>query len=194
MGQAALRTRLTEQDYLAFERTADERHEYADGEIFAMSGGTWEHNLIASNINGELRAALLDRPCSANGSDVRIHIPSTKRYTYSDVLVVCGQPLFTDEKRDTLVNPVVIIEVLSDSTESYDRGDKFEQYETIPSLRDYVLVSQKKVRIEHFVRQADGTWQRRVAGAGERVIFESIGCELDVDRAYLKVFAASASS
>lgn len=194
MGQAALHAKLSEEEYLAFERAADERHEYAEGEIFAMSGGTWEHNLIAANILRELSTAVLDRPCSANGSDMRIQIPATKRYTYSDVLVVCGQPVFTDEKRDTLVNPIVIIEVLSDSTESYDRGDKFEQYETLPSLRDYVLVSRKKMRIEHFHRQADGTWQRRVFGAGERVAFESIGCELDVDRAYLKVFGAPASS
>jgi Uma2 family endonuclease len=194
MGQAALHAKLSEAEYLVFERAADERHEYADGEIFAMSGGTWEHNLIAANILRELSTSVLDRPCSANGSDMRIQIPATKRYTYSDVLVVCGQPVFTDEKRDTLVNPIVIVEVLSDSTESYDRGDELEQYETLPSLRDYVLVSQKKMRIEHFHRQADGTWQRRVFGAGERAAFESIGCELDVDRAYLKVFGEPASS
>lgn len=194
MGQAALRIGLSEEEYLAFERAADERHEYADGEIFAMSGGTWEHSLIAANILRELSTAVLDRPCSASGADMRIQIPATKRYTYSDVLVVCGQPVFTDEKHDTLINPVVIVEVLSDSTESYDRGDKFEQYETIPSLRDYVLVSQKKARIEHFVRESGGTWQRRVAGAGERVTFESIGCEIEVDRAYLKVFGARESA
>ena len=193
MGPAAARTKLSEQEYLAFERAAEERHEYADGDIFAMSGGTWEHSLIAGNIHGELRTALLNRPCSTHGSDMRIHIPTTKRYTYSDTLVVCGQPVFTDTSRDTLVNPIVIVEVLSDSTESHDRGDKFEQYETIPSLVDYVLASQKKVRIEHFHRQADGTWQRRVAGPGERIVFESLGCELDVDRAYLKVFSGEAS-
>lgn len=191
MGDAALRTGLTEQEYLAFERAAEERHEYADGEFFAMSGGTFEHSLIASNINRELSTLLLERPCSAHGSDMRIHIPTTKRYLYADALVVCGQPIFTGDKRDNLTNPVVIIEVLSDSTESYDRGDKFEQYELIPSLRDYVLVSQKKVRIEHFHRQEDTLWQRRIAGAGERVELTSIGCDLEVDRAYLKVFAGS---
>ena len=188
MGEAAARTKLSEQEYLAFERAAEDRHEYADGEIFAMSGGTWEHSLIASNINRELSTALLERRCAVHGSDMRIHIPFTGRYTYSDVLVVCGQPVFADEARDTLINPILIVEVLSDSTESYDRGDKFEQYETIPSLRDYVLVSQKKVRIEHFHRQADGIWQRRAAGAGDRVTFEAIGCEVEVDRPYLKVF------
>jgi Uma2 family endonuclease len=202
MGEAAVATKpseqgseqgLSEQKYLAFERAAEERHEYADGKIFAMAGGTWEHSLIASNIGGELRNALIERPCTVHGSDMRIHIPPTRRYTYADVLVVCGQPVFTDEVRDTVVNPIVIVEVLSDSTESYDRGDKFEQYETIPSLRDYVLVSQKEVRIEHFQRQPDGTWQRRVAGAGDRVAFESLGCEVRVDRAYLKVFGGAAA-
>ncbi len=193
MGEAALRTKVSEQEYLAFERAAEERHEYANGEIFAMSGGAWEHSLIASNINGELRSAMLKRRCSAHGSDMRIHIPSTGRYTYADALVVCGQPLFTDEVRDTLVNPIVIVEVLSDSTEKYDRGDKFEQYQTIASFQDYVLVSQKKVRIEHFRKQADGTWVLRASGPGERVVLESIGCELAVDMAYLKVFGEAAS-
>lgn len=188
MGQAAQRSPVSEQDYLAFERAAEERHEYADGEIFAMSGGTWEHSLIAGNITGELRAALLERRCTAHGADMRIHIPSTKRYTYADALVVCGDPVFTDDVRDTLVNPGVIVEVLSDSTEKYDRGDKFEQYQTIASLRDYVLVSQKKARVEHYRKQPDGTWVLRVTGPGDRVVLDSIGCELLVDRIYLKVF------
>ncbi len=188
MGQPALRTGMTAQEYLAFERASAERHEFADGEIFAMSGGTYQHSLVASNITTALQTALTGRPCTALGADIRIHIPSTGRYTYADGVVVCGQPVFADDVRDTLMNPVVIVEVLSDSTESYDRGDKFEQYETIPTLRDYVLASQKKARIEHFQRQADGTWQRRVAVAGERVTFESIGCAIEVDRAYAKVF------
>lgn len=192
MGQPAQRTRISEQDYLAFERAAEERHEYADGEIFAMAGGTWEHSLTASNIVGELRAALLNRPCAVHGADMRIHIPATGRYTYADVLVACGEPVFTDETRDTLENPVVIVEVLFDSTERYDRGDKFEQYQTIPSLQDYVLASQKKPRIEHFHKQPDGSWLLRTAGPGERIVLESAACELDVDRAYVKVFGAAA--
>lgn len=168
MGDSTARTWSTEQEYLAFERTAEERHEHADGEILPMPSGNWAHSLLAGNILSELSTSLLASPCAALGSNLRIHIPKTKRYTYADVLVVSGQPIFADEARDTLTNPVVIVEVLSDSTERYDRGDKFEQVETIASLRDYVLVSQKKVRIEHFHRQDDGTWQRRIAGAGER--------------------------
>ena len=192
MGEPALHTKVSEQEYLAFERAAEERHEYADGEIFAMSGGTWEHSLIASNINGELRSALLERRCAVHGSDMRIHIPSTGRYTYADVLVVCGKPVLTDEVRDTVVNPVVIVEVLSDSTERCDRGDKFEQYQTIDSLRDYVLVSQKKARIEHFCRQANGAWLLQVRGPGDRLVLTSVGCEVAVDMAYLKVFGEAA--
>jgi len=193
MGEAALRTRMTEQEYLAFERAAEGRHEYADGEIFAMSGGTWAHSLLASNVIRELSTSLLERPCTAHGSDMRIHIPSTGRYTYADALVVCGDPVLTDGVSDTVENPVVIVEVLSDSTEKYDRGDKFELYQSIASLRDYVLVSQKKARIEHFRRQPDGTWMLRASGPGERVVLESIESELWVDRVYLKVFAPPAA-
>jgi Uma2 family endonuclease len=188
MGGAAPRTKVSEQEYLAFERAAEERHEYADGEIFARSSGTWEHSLIASNVIGELWSSLIERRCTVHGADMRIHIPSTGRYTYADVLVVCGRPVFTDEARDTLTNPIVIVEVLSDSTEKYDRGDKFEHYQTIASLRDYVLVSQKKARVEHFRKQDDGTWVLRAIGPGDRVVLESIGCELSVDKVYMKVF------
>ena len=187
MGEAALRTKVSEQEYLAFERASEERHEYADGEIFAMSGGTYAHSAIMSNILIELGSALRGRKCKAHGADMRIHIPSTRRYTYADALVVCGEPILTDDVRDALENPVVIVEVLSDSTEKYDRGDKFAHYRSIPSFRDYVLVSQKKVCVEHFRRQADGLWLLRIAGAGERVLLESAGCELVVDDAYLDV-------
>jgi Uma2 family endonuclease len=128
MGHAALRTRLTPQEYLAFERSAEQRHEYADGEIFAMPGGTREHSLIAGNVYGELSTALLERRCEVHGSDMRIKIPATERYVYPDASVVCGRPVFDDDTRDTLVNPVVIVEVLSDSSEAYDRGDKFGHY------------------------------------------------------------------
>jgi Uma2 family endonuclease len=188
MGEAALRTKVSEQEYLAFERASEERHEYVDGEIFAMSGGTVAHSRITANINRELSTALLEGRCTALGPDMRIHIPSTRRYTYADALIACGPLLLLDDVRDTLINPVVIVEVLSDSTEKYDRGDKFEQYQSIPSFRDYVLVSQKKVRIEHFRKQADGTWLLRTAGPGERIMLESGDCDLAVDRAYLKVF------
>jgi Uma2 family endonuclease len=188
MAQAAVRVRLSPEEYLAMERSAEQRHEYADGEVFAMAGGTREHNLTTGNIHGELRLALIDRPCEVYNSDMKVQIAATDRYVYPDVAVACGEPKFEDETRDTLLNPVVIVEVLSDSTEAYDRGDKFAQYQMIPSLRDYVLASQKAVRIEHFRRLPDGTWLLRNLGPGERLVLESVGCEIAVDRAYLKVF------
>lgn len=188
MTQAAASTRLPPAEYLALERSSEIRHEYADGEIFAMTDGTLEHNLIAANIAGELRAALKDRRCFVCPSDMRVKISASTRYTYPDVSVVFGEPAFEDPRRDTLLNPSVLFEVLSDSSESYDRGEKFAQYRTLPSLTDYVLVDQKQALIEHFSRQADGTWVLRVVGAGQRLELPSIGCELADDEVYLKVF------
>jgi Uma2 family endonuclease len=179
---------MSPEEYLAFERASEQRHEYADGEIFAMAGGTREHSLTATNIVGELRAALRGRRCEVHGSDLRIKVPSTGRYVYSDGVVVCGRAVFEDETRDTLLNPLVIVEVLSDSSEAYDRGDKFLQYQSIPSIKDYVLASQKEARIEHFRRLPDGTWLLRILRPGERLVLESTGCEIAVDDAYLRVF------
>jgi len=190
MAQAALRTGVAPEEYLDFERSSEQRHEYADGEIFAMAGGTREHNLVAGNLFAELRLALLERPCEVYSSDMRLKIAATGRYVYPDVAVVCGRPAFEDEKRDTLLNPTIIVEVLSSSTEAYDRGDKFAQYQTLPSFQEYVLASQKEPRIEHFRRLQDGTWLLRILRSGDRLVLESVGCEIAVDRAYLKVFEA----
>jgi Uma2 family endonuclease len=184
---------MTPAEYLAFERASDQKHEYADGEIFAMAGGTREHSLIAQNIAGELRNALLDRPCEVHGSDLRIQIASAQRYFYPDVSVVCGSPRFADDKRDTVENPKLIVEVLSETTERYDRGDKFAFYRTLDSLQDYVLASQTQPLVEHYRRGPDGTWVYRALGPGERLVLESLGCEVAVDRAYLKVFEAPAT-
>lgn len=188
MGQAAVRSGLSPEEYLAFERSSDQRHEYADGEIFAMSGGTVEHSLLSGNVNFELRVALGERGCLVLTSDMRIKIAARNRYVYPDASVVCERPAFEDEKRDTLLNPLVVVEVLSDSSEAYDRGDKFAQYRSIPSVREYVLLSQKEPLIEVFTRQPDGGWLLRSYGPGERAAIASLACELDVDRAYLNVF------
>jgi Uma2 family endonuclease len=191
MGEAAARTGLSREEYLAFERASEIKHEYADGEIFAMTGGTRAHSLVGGNVLGEIRAALSERDCEVHGSDMRIKIPATGRYVYPDASVVCGEALFEDDEEDTLLNPKVIVEVLSKSTEPYDRGDKFENYQSLASLREYVLLSQKKVRVEHYSLQPDSTWILRVLGAGERLALPSIGCEIAVDRIYLKVFKKS---
>jgi Uma2 family endonuclease len=193
MGQAAVRTRLSELEYLAFERSSELRHEYADGEIFAMSGGTLEHSAIAANVIGELRNALLGR-CRVLTSDMRVKIPARKRYVYPDASVVCGAAELEDDRHDTLLNPRVIVEVLSESTEAYDRGDKFAQYRTVPSIQQYVLASQTEPRIEVFTRQADRSWTLRVYGPGEHAGLDAVGCTLDVDRVYADVLEAPGPS
>jgi Uma2 family endonuclease len=188
MGYAALRTGMTEQEYLAYERAAVEKHEYVDGEIFAMSGGTMEHSAVAANIIRELGTALFGRGCRVLTSDMRIKIHEDGRYVYPDGSVVCGRPEFTDETRDTLLNPRIIIEVLSDSSEAYDRGDKFASYRSIPSFDDYLIASQKEPRLELFTRQADGSWSLRIHGPGDRVTLSSAGVTIEVDRVYADVF------
>jgi Uma2 family endonuclease len=190
VGYAAIRTGVSEQEYLAFERSSPERHEYADGEIFAMPSGTLEHSAIGANILGELRNALTGR-CRVLTSDMRIKIPATRRYVYPDGSIVCGRAELDDEHRDTLLNPRVIVEVLSDSSEVYDRGDKFANYRTIASLQEYVLASQKEPQIEVFTRQPDGSWTLRVYRSGERAALASLDCALAVDKAHQDVFQAA---
>ncbi len=189
MGEAALQRRMTPEEYLAYDRASEERHEYVDGEIFAMSGGTREHSLIGQNVTRELGSALLDRPCEVHGSDLRIKTPSAK-YHYADAFVLCGPAVFEDETRDVVLNPKAIVEVLSDSTERYDRGDKFASYRSVATFIDYVLVSQTSVLVEHFHRLPDGTWLYRALGPGEQLALPSLGCEIPVDRLYHKVFPA----
>jgi Uma2 family endonuclease len=186
---------MTPEEYLAFERASDVKHELVDGEIFAMSGGTHEHSLLGTNIAGELRSALVERPCLVHGPDMKIKSAGQKsagkdKYHYPDASVVCGKPIFEDETRDVLLNPKVVVEVLSDSTERYDRGDKFASYRTIGTLEDYVLVSQTDVLVEHYHRGTDGAWIYRALGPGERLVLASVGCEIPVERIYLKVFPA----
>src|SRR5271157_2277403 len=122
MSSAATKRRFTPQDYLALERKSETRSEYYRGEIFAMSGASREHNLIAGNVNSEIRNQILDRPCESYASDMRVCFEATGLYTYPDVVVVCGQPRFQDSQEDTLLNPTVLVEILSPSTEAYDRG------------------------------------------------------------------------
>jgi Uma2 family endonuclease len=179
--------RMTPEEYLSFERASDVKHEYADGEVFAMSGGTVQHSSVAVNITVDLGVQLRGRRCRALNSDMRIKTP-TGRYFYPDGSVVCGPPELEGEAGDVLLNPKVIIEVLSDSTEGYDRGDKFEHYRSLASLEEYVLASQKAPRIEVFTRHDDGSWTFRAHGPGETVRLSSIGCDLAVDSVYLDVF------
>jgi Uma2 family endonuclease len=182
----------TAQEYLAWERQQPTRHEFFQGEVFALGGATREHNLLVVNITAELRSALRKKPCETSASDMRVKVPATGLYTYPDASVVCGKPEFEDDTLDTLLNPLVLVEVLSDSSERYDRGKKFEQYRSIPSLTDYVLVAQDRALVEHFRRGEGGTWVLREVRAGGRVELSGPACALEVDEIYLKVFDRSA--
>jgi Uma2 family endonuclease len=188
---AAAKRSWTSAEYLAAERASPTKHEFFDGEIFAMAGASFEHNKIVGNLVGELRSALRHRPCDVTPSDLRVKVPATGLYTYPDVTVLCGDPLFEDDGRDTLLNPTVLVEVLSESTEGYDRGKKFRNYRSIATFREYVLVAQDGVAVERYTRGDDGVWSLHESGAGERLVLASIGCEIAVDEIYLKVFPAA---
>src|SRR5258708_5788965 len=146
---------LSEAEYLRLERAAETRSEYFAGEVFGMGGGTRSHSLIQTNLLGELRRKLGATDCVAYTSDLRVKVEATGLLTYPDVSVVCGDQRFADDQEDTLLNPLVIFEVLSDSTEAYDRGKKFENYRQIPTCRQYLLVSKKEPRIEHLIGQTN---------------------------------------
>lgn len=181
-------TRLTPEEYLAVERRAEYKSEYIDGEIVAMTGASRRHNLIAFNISREISQQLKGRPCEGYASDMRVRVPSTRLYTYPDVVVVCGEPKFEDDYVDTLLNPTLIVEVLSESTELYDRGKKFGFYRTIESLAEYLLVAQDECRVEQYVRQPDGRWLLSdYRSAEEAVELSSIGCRLALREVYDKV-------
>ena len=155
--------RLTEAEFLELERSVESKNEFFDGETFAMSGGTPLQSQIATNLARELGNKLRGRPCVPYNSDLRLKVEATGLLTYPDLSVVCGPLQFAAGTDDTVVNPTVVVEVLSDSTEAYDRGRKFENYRQMPSLLEYLLVSQKEPRLEQFVRQESGQWLLREA-------------------------------
>lgn len=176
-------------DYLAHEADSNVKHEYLDGEIYAIAGGSPAHAELSVAVSSALRAQLQNAPCRVFSSDLRVRVAATGLATYPDVTVVCG-PLERDkEGRETVLNPKVLVEVLSDGTERYDRGEKFEHYKQIPSFEEYILVSQKEAHVEVWRRQ-DGAWNRREAKSGERLTLESIDSELVVDDLYRGVLDA----
>jgi Uma2 family endonuclease len=149
---------MTESEFLAFERDAETKHEFFDGEVFAMAGGTEPHSHIAANHIREIGNALKGRPCIAYNADLRVKVEATGLITYPDLSVVCGPRQFLDERRDTLLNPILLGEVLSDSTESYDRGKKFAYYRLISSLRHYLIASQHEPRLELYTHAGPDSW------------------------------------
>ncbi len=180
--------RLTPEEYLEIERQADHKSEYFNGEMFVCTGASENHVDIVGNINAIFGAQLRNKKCKAYSSDMRVKVSMTGLYTYPDVVVVCGQRVFEHDHRDTLLNPNVIVEVLSPATEQYDRSTKFEHYRTIDSLADYLLVAQDKIHVEHYVRHSDRTWLfSEYKSAEEKIQIASIGCELSVAGIYEKV-------
>lgn len=180
--------RLSPADYLAIERKAEFRSEYFNGEMFAMAGATRWHNRIVFSVGKRLDSQLEDRDCEVFVTDMRVKITATGLYTYPDVVVVCGEPRFEDAEVDTLLNPKVLCEVLSKSTEDYDRGKKFEHYRTVPSLSEYVLIAQEKPHVEHFVRQPSNQWLlSETSRLEDQIRLPSIECVLALSEIYRKV-------
>ena len=178
---------LTPEAYLEAERAAEFKSEYADGEVFAMAGATFEHNQISANAVREIGIAMKDRPCNVVGPDMKIWLEVASRFVYPDVSGLCGPLDFHDNQRDTYTNPQFIIEVLSDSTEAYDRGDKFFHYQTLPSLREYVLISQRAVAVEVFRKQGDDWIYRLYQSLDDVLKLDSVDCTISLREIYRNV-------
>ncbi len=192
MATRAAQTYLTPEEYITLERKAipdadTVRSEYMNGEIIAMSGASLAHNLITGNVFANLYIRLRDSGCLAFANEMRVSIPSVKSYFYPDVGVVCEEPRFEDDVFDTLLNPKVIVEVLSPSTEAYDRGDKFAHYRQLQSLQEYILVSQDKVRVDHYVRHAAQWILTDFQELEQQLPLTSIQCELPLHEIYERV-------
>ena len=180
--------RITETEYLAFERASETKHEYYRGEVFAMAGASKNHNRIAARTISLLDTQLRKRPCEVFPSDMRLKISATGLYTYPHISIVCGEAKFTEDKPDTLLNPILIVELLSPSPEKDDRLDKFRHYRTLLSLREYVLIAQDSYHIEHYVRQPDSSWVLREADDLTTTLeLPSIQCRLALADVYERV-------
>jgi Uma2 family endonuclease len=181
------KTFLTPEQYLAIEREAPYKSEYFNGEMFAMSGVRKGHDLIAGNVHGALWTNFRSRSCVVHSSDMRVRT-AAKHFCYPDTSAVCGEPQYLDEEVDALLNPNLIVEVLSPSTEAFDRGRKFELYQSIPSFTEYLLLASDRIHGDLFVRQASGLWLLRSFGELEDVLtLESVGCRLKLADLYEKV-------
>ena len=187
VSQPQTKPTYTPAEYLALERAAERKSEFLNGQIYAMSGASMPHNIITHNISRHLGNQFAGRPCQAVSSDLRVKVEASGMYTYPDVVAVCGEQRFEDKEVDTLLNPTVLFEVLSPSTEAYDRGKKFEYYQQIEALQEYLLVAQDRVRIEHYVRQGDN-WVLSVARDPAGTIhLPSIGCTIGMAAIYENV-------
>ena len=181
-------TFYTPEEYLALERSCETKHEYYNGEIFAMSGASKWHVLIVTNLIVALGSQLKESPCTVYSTDLRLQVAPTGLYTYPDVIVLCDEARFSDEQEDTLLNPALIVEVLSESTKDYDRGGKFEQYRAIDSFVEYLLIAQDRPHVEHHTRQPDGNWLlHETNNLDDTIHLKSVRCSLRLADIYLKI-------
>lgn len=187
MSVAAARPRLTPREYLARERQAEIKHEFVLGEIFAMSGASPAHNRICFNLAGRISPALAGGPCQGYSSDQRVAVPGSVLYTYPDITVVCGEPEFDEYDPDTLVNPTLIVEVLSPSTEAWDRGGKFAHYRRLPSLREYVLIAQDRPRVECYLRRGEEWILTEFSGMDAVLTLASVQSQVPLTEIYDRV-------
>jgi len=177
----------TPEEYLAFEREAEEKHEYIDGEIIAMAGASREHNLIGVNVSSELRFALKGKSCEVYANDMRVRMKKN-RYGYPDVVVVCAAPEFDDEEFDVLLNPTIAVEVLSKSTRFRDKTEKLATYQKMESLREILLIEQVEPRIEHYIKQTSKQWLLKIYEDLDEIVFlEAIDCHLPVAEIYAQI-------
>ncbi len=179
---------LTEEEYFAFEETSLEKHEYYNGEIFAMAGASIAHNQIVGNTLSDINQHLRNKNCQVFPSDLKIHIEANFLNTYPDLSIVCGQPQLYNNRTDTIINPSILIEVLSPSTKDYDRGSKFTLYREIPTLKEYILISSTEYRFEKFARQQDNTWHfSEVRTPDETIRIETIDFQIPLIELYRNV-------
>jgi Uma2 family endonuclease len=178
---------LSPEEYLTIERQAEDKSEYIDGVMYAMAGGSERHNLIAANIIIAVGSQLRDQPCRVYPSDLKVRVPNSTRFFYPDVSVICGETKFADEEKDVVLNPILIVEVLSESTAAFDRGKKFQSYQQIESLQEYLLVSQDEYLVEHYLRQENGHWlYTKISGLAEIVALPTLQTQLALSDIYSK--------
>jgi Uma2 family endonuclease len=178
---------LSPEEYLAIERQAEFKSEYVDGVMYAMAGGSERHNLIAGNLVTELNIQLRKAPCKVYPSDLKVRVPNSKRFFYPDVSVVCGEVQFADDEKDVVLNPLLVVEVLSDSPAAFDRGKKFQSYQQIESLQEYLLVSQDEYVVEHYLRQGNDHWlYTKVSGLEEIIVLPALKSQLAMSDIYSK--------
>jgi Uma2 family endonuclease len=181
-------THVTPEEYLAAERLSETRSEYLDGGVYPMTGGTANHIRIVSNIITQLNNQLDGRPCDVFPTDMKVRLPDSKKFFYPDVVVVCGELQYYDDRKDIILNPDLVIEVLSPSTEAFDRGAKFQAYRTIETLKEYLLVAQDSPTVEQYVRNGDGSWKfMTVVGLESTLTLPSVECTLNLAAVYKRV-------